>query len=111
MTRLDGKRILETSLEHLLRDQRDFLLAAEASQGSENFVDDGASAASQWRRQSVSRRCVVRGTPRKLPRRARREHRAALWRLFEGRRLRWRCVATRGSTSSALGWWFIGTGF
>ena len=35
----------------------------------------------------------------------------ALWRLFEGRRLRWRCVATRGSTSSAPVLWFIGTGF
>ena len=34
-----------------------------------------------------------------------------LWCLFEGRRLRWRCVATRCSTSSALVWWFIGTGF
>ena len=39
MTRLDGKRILETSLELLLRDQRDFLLAAKASQGSSGFVD------------------------------------------------------------------------
>ena len=39
MTRLDGKRILETSWELLLRDQRDFLLAAKASQGSLGFVD------------------------------------------------------------------------
>ena len=38
----------------------------------------------------------------KRAQRARREHGAALWRLFERRRLRWRCVATRGSTSSAL---------
>ena len=41
MTRLDGKRILETSWELLLRDQRDFLLAAKASQGSAIFVDVG----------------------------------------------------------------------
>ena len=41
MTRLDGKRILETSWELLLRDQRDFLLAAEASQWAASFVDDG----------------------------------------------------------------------
>ena len=39
ITRLDGKRILETSWELLLRDQRDFLLAAKASQGSSGFVD------------------------------------------------------------------------
>ena len=30
---------------------------------------------------------------------------------FEGRRLRWRCVATRGSTNTAPVLWFIGTGF
>ena len=41
MTRLGGKRILETSWELLLRDQRDFLLAAKASQGSAIFVDGG----------------------------------------------------------------------
>ena len=41
MTRLGGKRILETSWELLLRDQRDFLLAAEASQGAASFVDVG----------------------------------------------------------------------
>ena len=35
----------------------------------------------------------------------------ALRRLFEGRRLRWRCVATRGSTSSSPMCWFLGTGF
>ena len=47
----------------------------------------------------------------KRPQRARHGHGAALWRLFEGRRLRWRCVVTRGSTSSALVRWFIVTGF
>ena len=41
MTRLDDKRILETSWELLLRDQRDFLLAAKASQGAASFVDVG----------------------------------------------------------------------
>ena len=41
MTRLDGKRILEISWELLHRDQRDFLLAAKASQGSAIFVDGG----------------------------------------------------------------------
>ena len=35
----------------------------------------------------------------------------ALWRLFEGRRLRWRCVGTRGSASTPPVWWFVGTGF
>ena len=39
MTRLGGKRILETWWGLLLRDQRDFLLAAKASQGSAIFVD------------------------------------------------------------------------
>ena len=41
MTRLDGKRALETSWELLFRDKRDFLLAAMASQGSASFVDFG----------------------------------------------------------------------
>ena len=41
MTRLGGNRILETSWELLLPDQRDFLLAAMASQGSASFVYDG----------------------------------------------------------------------
>ena len=41
MTRLDGKRALETSWELLLRDQRDLLLAAKASRGSAIFVDVG----------------------------------------------------------------------
>ena len=41
MTRLDGKRILEASWKLLLRDQRDSLLAARASQGSASFVDVG----------------------------------------------------------------------
>ena len=40
MTRLGGKRILETSWELLHREERDFLLAAMASQGSASFVDD-----------------------------------------------------------------------
>ena len=39
MTRLDGKRILEASWELLLRDQRGFLLAAKASQGSSGVVN------------------------------------------------------------------------
>ena len=47
----------------------------------------------------------------KRPQRVRHRHGAALWRLFEGRRLRWRCVATRGSTSSSPMCWFLGTGF
>ena len=41
MARLGGKRVLETSWELLLRDQRDFLLAAMASQGSAIFGDGG----------------------------------------------------------------------
>ena len=41
MTRLDGKRILETSWELLFRDERDFLLAAKASHGAASFVDVG----------------------------------------------------------------------
>ena len=41
MTRLGGKRILETSWELLLRDQQDFLLATKASQGDASFVDVG----------------------------------------------------------------------
>ena len=41
MTRLDGKRIIETSWELLLGDERDFLLAAKASQGAASFVDVG----------------------------------------------------------------------
>ena len=41
MTRLDGKGILETSWELLMRDERDFLLAAKASQGAASFVDVG----------------------------------------------------------------------
>ena len=41
MTRPDGKRILETSWELLLRDERYFVLAAEASQGPASFVDVG----------------------------------------------------------------------
>ena len=41
MTRLDGNRILETSWELLLRDERDFVLAAKASQGAAIFVDVG----------------------------------------------------------------------
>ena len=39
MTRLGGNRILETSWELLHREERDFLLAAKASQGSASFVD------------------------------------------------------------------------
>ena len=45
MTRLDGKRILETSWELLLRDQRDFLLAAKASQGVDVRGKHGLSVA------------------------------------------------------------------
>ena len=41
MARLDGKSILETSWELRHRDQRDFLLAAKASQGPAIFVDGG----------------------------------------------------------------------
>ena len=41
MTRLGGKRILETSWELLMPDERDFLLAAMASQGAASFVDVG----------------------------------------------------------------------
>ena len=39
MTRLDGNKILETSWELLLRDERDFVLAAKASQEVASFVD------------------------------------------------------------------------
>ena len=39
MTRLDGKRILETSWELLHSDERDFVLAAKASQEVASFVD------------------------------------------------------------------------
>ena len=39
MTRLGGNRILETSWELLHREERDFLLAAKASQGAASFVD------------------------------------------------------------------------
>ena len=41
MTRLGGKRILETSWELFMPDERDFLLAAKASQGAASFVDVG----------------------------------------------------------------------
>ena len=41
MTRLDGKRILETSWELLLRAEQYFLLASMASQGSASFFDVG----------------------------------------------------------------------
>ena len=41
MTRLGGNRILETSWELLHLEERDFLLAAKASQGSASFVDVG----------------------------------------------------------------------
>ena len=42
MTRLGGKRILEASWELLMPDERDFLLAAKASQGAAIFVDVGS---------------------------------------------------------------------
>ena len=42
-------------------------------------------------------------------RRARRGHGAALWRLFEGRRLRWRCVVSKGARGAARGAWLIGS--
>ena len=41
MTRLGGNRILETSWELLHREERDFLLAAMASQGAASFGDVG----------------------------------------------------------------------
>ena len=41
MTRLDGKRTLETSWELLHRDERDFVLAAKTSQVVTSFVDVG----------------------------------------------------------------------
>ena len=39
MTRLGGKRILETSWVLLHLEERDFLMAAKASQGAASFVD------------------------------------------------------------------------
>ena len=113
MTRLDGKRIIETSWELLLGDERDFLLAAKASQGAASFVDVGGKCGL-----SVAEAiCLEELCGPKYA-----GHIAVAVLLEPGcaRRLDWHmCILAKEakairfshSTSSALGWWFIGTGF